>query len=96
MNDFTGFTFEHYPVRLSRYTSDDHCIEYPYAGIFIRPFSNSADRHVRCDGDLLYEKRRTRTALLSLNNVLLVSPDVIIGASFSDFLHDDRKFVPRL
>lgn len=31
------------------------------------------------------KKRRTRTALLSLNNVLLVSPDVIIGASFLIF-----------
>ncbi|MGX7199600.1 ABC transporter permease [Enterococcus nangangensis] len=28
------------------------------------------------------KKRRTRTTLLSLNNILLVSPDVIIGASF--------------
>lgn len=27
-------------------------------------------------------KRRTRTLLLSLNNILMVSPDVIIGASF--------------
>ena len=29
-----------------------------------------------------YQKRRTRLALLSLNNILIVSPDVIIGASF--------------
>ncbi|MFS0750114.1 ABC transporter permease [Oceanobacillus sp. 1P07AA] len=29
-----------------------------------------------------YKKRRTRNSLLSLNNVLIVSPDVIIGASF--------------
>ena len=28
------------------------------------------------------QKRRTRLALLSLNNILIVSPDVIIGASF--------------
>lgn len=29
-----------------------------------------------------YKRRRTQNALLSLNNVLIVSPDVIIGASF--------------
>lgn len=28
------------------------------------------------------KKRKTRTTLLSMNNILLVSPDVIIGASF--------------
>lgn len=28
------------------------------------------------------KKRRTKTTLLSLNNILIVSPDVIIGASF--------------
>ena len=28
------------------------------------------------------KKRRTKNTLLSLNNVLIVSPDVIIGASF--------------
>ena len=31
------------------------------------------------------KKRRARTALLSMNNILLVSPDVIIGASFLIF-----------
>lgn len=33
-------------------------------------------------GIYTYKKRRTKNTVLSLNNVLIVSPDVIIGASF--------------
>ena len=66
-----------------------------FAGIFIRPFSNS-DRHVRCYGDLLYEKTANTNSVVKFEQCLTGFSRCHHWGQFSDFLHDDRKFVPRL
>jgi len=84
MNDFTGFTFEHYQsvfqdTRLMIIVLNTFMLAFLSAllATIIGTFCAMGIYDTR--------KRRTRTALLSLNNILLVSPDVIIGASFLIF-----------
>ncbi|CAI3467242.1 ABC transporter permease [Enterococcus cecorum] len=84
MNKFTGFTWEHYQTlwsdtRLIIIVLNTFLLAFLSALIatMIGTFSAMA---------IYYTKRRqSRTTLLSLNNILLVSPDVIIGASFLIF-----------
>lgn len=84
MNKFTGFTWEHYQTlwadtRLIIIVLNTFLLAFLSALIatMIGTFGAMA---------IYYTKRRqSRTTLLSLNNILLVSPDVIIGASFLIF-----------
>ena len=84
MNDFTGFTFEHYQS-----VFQDTRLMIIVLNTFMLAFLSALLATVigtfGAMGIYYPKKRRTRTALLSLNNVLLVSPDVIIGASFLIF-----------
>ena len=84
MNDFTGFTFEHYQS-----VFQDTRLMIIVLNTFMLAFLSALLATVigtfGAMGIYYTKKRRTRTALLSLNNVLLVSPDVIIGASFLIF-----------
>lgn len=84
MTEFTGFTFDNYrsvfeDTRLLIILLDTFLLAFLSALIatMIGTFGAMGIYYTR--------RRKTRTALLSFNNILLVSPDVIIGASFLIF-----------
>ena len=84
MNEFTGFTWEHYTAvfedtRLLIIVLETFMLAFLSALIatIIGTFGAMGIYYTR--------KRRLRNTLMSLNNILLVSPDVIIGASFLIF-----------
>ncbi len=81
MNQFTGFTWEHY----QSLASDTRLITIALDTLRVALLSALAATIIGTLGaiGIYYAKlRRTQTILLSLSNILLVSPDVIIGASF--------------
>lgn len=81
MHDFQSFTFKWYRDVLS----DDRLLIIVLNTIVIALLSAAVATILGVIGALAvyYVKRqRTKNALLALNNVLIVSPDVIIGASF--------------
>ncbi|MCB6840659.1 ABC transporter permease [Weissella viridescens] len=81
MNDFAGFSLKHYATLFS---------DYRLMGILANTFiiallSGLFATLIGTFGALaIYRTRRIglKNTLLSLNNILIVSPDVIIGASF--------------
>lgn len=81
MNSFTGFTWDNY-----RAVFEDSRLVVIVLNTFMLAFLSALIATLigtfGAMGIYYTRKRRTRTALLSFNNVLLVSPDVIIGASF--------------
>ncbi|CAI3303905.1 ABC transporter permease [Enterococcus cecorum] len=84
MNKFTGFTWEHYQTLWS----DTRLIIIVLNTFLLAFLSALIATIIGTFGAMAiyYTKRRqSRTTLLSLNNILLVSPDVIIGASFLIF-----------
>ena len=84
MNKFTGFTWEHYQTLWS----DTRLIIIVLNTFLLAFLSALIATMIGTFGAMAiyYTKRRqSRTTLLSLNNILLVSPDVIIGASFLIF-----------
>lgn len=81
MTKFTGFTLEHYQAmfadtRLLSITLDTFLLAFLSACIatIIGTFGAMGIHYTK--------KRGVRQTFLSLNNILMVSPDVIIGASF--------------
>lgn len=81
MNQFSGFTLEHY----SALAEDTRLLIIALDTLRIALFSSLVATIIGTLGaiGIYYTKRReTQAAILSLNSVLLVSPDVIIGASF--------------
>lgn len=81
MNQFSGFTLEHYSVL----AEDTRLLIIALDTLRIALFSSLVATIIGTLGaiGIYYTKRRkTQAAILSLNSVLLVSPDVIIGASF--------------
>ncbi|MHC5188976.1 ABC transporter permease [Enterococcus cecorum] len=84
MNKFTGFTWEHYQTLWS----DTRLIIIVLNTFLLAFLSALIATMIGTFGAMAiyYTKRRqSRMTLLSLNNILLVSPDVIIGASFLIF-----------
>ncbi|KAF1295675.1 spermidine/putrescine ABC transporter permease PotC [Enterococcus sp. JM4C] len=84
MNEFTGFTLENYQAVFE----DSRLIIIVLNTFFLAFLSALLATVIGTFGAMgIYytKKRRARTALLSANNILLVSPDVIIGASFLIF-----------
>lgn len=84
MNKFTGFTWENYQAvfedtRLLVIVLNTFTLAFLSAllATLIGTFGAMAIYYTK--------QRRVRNALLSMNNILLVSPDVIIGASFLIF-----------
>ena len=80
MNAFTGFTWEHYQAVFA----DQRLIGIVLNTFLVALLSALIATVVGTFGAIVIyytKKRSTRNALLSLNNVLMVSPDVIIGAS---------------
>ena len=84
MNEFTGFTFDHY-----RAVFEDTRLLIIVLNTFLLAFLSALIATIigTFGAMAIYytKSRRSRTALLSFNNILLVSPDVIIGASFLIF-----------
>ncbi|WP_125598379.1 ABC transporter permease [Lapidilactobacillus achengensis] len=81
MNNFTGFTWEHYRTLFS----DQRILVIVLDTLLIALLSSLVATIVGTFGALGisgHKKAATRSTLLTLNNVLMVSPDVIIGASF--------------
>lgn len=81
MNQFDGFTLEHYTAL----AEDTRLLTIALDTVRVALISSLASTVIGTMGAIgIYfaRKRRTQGLLLSLNNILLVSPDVIIGASF--------------
>lgn len=81
MNEFTGFTMEHYEAlagdtRLIRIALDTFRVA------LVSSLLATVIGTLGAIGIFFVRQRRTQSTILGLNNVLLVSPDVIIGASF--------------
>lgn len=84
MNSFTGFTWDHY----KEVFSDTRLLVIVLDTLLVALLSSLIATFIGTMGALgIYytRKRSMRNALLSVNNVLMVSPDVIIGASFLVF-----------
>ncbi|MGP6139386.1 MULTISPECIES: ABC transporter permease [unclassified Jeotgalibaca] len=80
MNEFTGFTWEHYQAVFE----DKRLIGIVLNTLLVALLSALIATVIGTFGAIYiyYTKKiQTRRILLSLNNVLMVSPDVIIGAS---------------
>ncbi|SEL29474.1 spermidine/putrescine transport system permease protein [Carnobacterium iners] len=81
MTSFEGFTLDNYLAVFE----DTRLITIVLNTLLVALLSSLVATTIGTFGALaIYytKKRQTRTTLLSLNNVLMVSPDVIIGASF--------------
>lgn len=80
MNEFTGFTWEHYQSVFE----DTRLIGIVLNTFLVALLSALIATIIGTFGAIFIyytRKRSTRQTILSLNNVLMVSPDVIIGAS---------------
>ncbi|MBM7636315.1 ABC transporter permease [Streptococcus saliviloxodontae] len=80
MNGFKGFTLENYQTMLS----DSRLMLILVQTFFLAFLSSLLATAIGTFGAIfIYESRRQyETALLSFNNVLMVAPDVMIGAAF--------------
>jgi spermidine/putrescine transport system permease protein len=81
MNQFSGFTLEHYAAL----AEDSRLLIIALDTIRVALLSALIATVIGTSGAIgIYfsRRRQTQNVLLSLNNILLVSPDVIIGASF--------------
>lgn len=81
MNDFTGFTFEHY----SNVLQDQRLIQIVINTLLIALISSIIATIIGTFGAIgIYsvKNQQVKKSLLGANNILLVSPDVIIGSSF--------------
>ncbi|KRN27672.1 spermidine putrescine ABC transporter permease protein [Lactobacillus selangorensis] len=84
MSHYQGFTWAHYVALFQ----DARMIQIALDTLLLALLSALIATAIGSLGALgIYatKKRQTRNALLSLNNILMVSPDVIIGASFLIF-----------
>ena len=80
MNGFTGFTLEHFSSMLG-----DSRLMLILAQTFLLAFLSSLIATIIGTVGAIYiyqAKLRFQNALLSINNILMVAPDVMIGASF--------------
>lgn len=81
MNSFTGFTWDNYVAVFE----DTRLIGIVLDTFLIALLASLLATIIGTFGAIgiyFLKKRKTRNAILSFNNILLVSPDVIIGASF--------------
>lgn len=81
MSSFDSFTLEHYKAVFA----DTRLIMILINTVIVALLSallSTVIGVIGAIGIVYLHNRKTRNALMSLNNVLIVSPDVIIGASF--------------
>jgi len=84
MNEFTGFTWKHYQAVFE----DTRLIRIAFDTLRVALLSSLFATIIGTFGAIgIYyvRKKKWKNTLLGFNNVLLVSPDVIIGASFLMF-----------
>lgn len=84
MSGFDGFTFEWY----KEVFADTRLLIIFLNTLIIALLSSAIATIIGVSGAMLItrvKRRRTKNTLLTLNNILIVSPDVIIGASFLIF-----------
>ncbi len=84
MTSFTGFTLEHYAAVFE----DKRLIGIVLNTFMLAFLSALIATTIGTFGAMMIyytRKRKSRNVLMSLNNILMVSPDVIIGASFLIF-----------
>lgn len=84
MTEFTGFTWENYATVFGDTRLLIIVLE-TFMLAFLSALIATAIGTFGAMGIYYTKKRRSRNTLLSFNNILLVSPDVIIGASFLIF-----------
>lgn len=84
MNSFTGFTWDNYSAVFADSRLLIIVLE-TFMLAFLSALIATAIGTFGAMGIYYAKKRRQRNTLLSFNNILLVSPDVIIGASFLIF-----------
>ncbi|MHC5249511.1 ABC transporter permease [Enterococcus sp. HY326] len=84
MNGFTGFTWDNYAAVFADTRLLIIVLE-TFMLAFLSALIATAIGTFGAMGIYYTKKRRQRNTLLSFNNILLVSPDVIIGASFLIF-----------
>ncbi|MFC3928019.1 ABC transporter permease [Streptococcus caprae] len=80
MNGFTGFTLEHYQTMFE----DSRLMHILVDTFFLAFLSALIATAIGTFGTIYLHQlsRRRQNSLLSLNNILMVAPDVMIGASF--------------
>ena len=80
MNGFTGFTLEHY----SEMFADSRLMLILIQTFFLAFLSSILATVIGTFGAIfIYQTRRKhQQSILSMNNILMVAPDVMIGASF--------------
>ena len=81
MTEFTGFTWEHYQTLFS----DSRLMSFLMNTLIVALLSAFIATLIGTFGAIaIYftRSRQQRTSLLNLNNVLMVTPDVMMGASF--------------
>src|SRR5699024_7103038 len=81
MNEFTSFTLEHY----SNVLQDQRLIQIVIHTLLVALISSTVAAIIGTLGAIgIYSVKSSqlKEALLNANNILLVSPDVIIGSSF--------------
>lgn len=80
MSAFTGFTLEHYQSLFA----DDRLITIVIRTILVALLSAFISTVIGTFGAILiyYANKQSRSVYLNLNNVLMVTPDVMMGASF--------------
>lgn len=80
MNSFTGFTWEHYGEMIA----DSRLMLILVQTFFLAFLSSLIATAIGTFGAIfIYQARKkNQNAILSLNNILMVAPDVMIGASF--------------
>ncbi|BBM18883.1 MULTISPECIES: ABC transporter permease [Enterococcus] len=81
MNNFTSFTWEHYQNLFSDSRLISIVVQTFVLG-FLSALLATIIGTFGAMGIYYTRKRNSRNVLLGLNNILMVSPDVIIGASF--------------
>ena len=81
MSSFTGFTWEHYQSLFSDSRLISIVVQ-TFVLAFLSALLATIIGTFGAMGIYYTRKRNSRNVLLGLNNILMVSPDVIIGASF--------------
>ena len=85
MSGFTGFTLEHYSAMFA----DSRLMLILIQTFFLAFLSSILATAIGTFGAIfIYQARRKHQhAILSLNNILMVAPDVMIGGKFPDSLY---------
>ena len=92
MVHFEHFTLEHYQALFQ----DDHLMSVIFNTIAVALLSAAVSTIIGTFGAIsIYylRNKKFKLTLLTLNNVLMVSSDVVIGASFFNYVHSFRTYI---